>query len=173
MLFQLHYVLAIVCILSRDRHIHVLLYGPQLAVEAVSNFLQCLLDLVDSDLVLHLLIGPLFELASARVERVLYLADHIALDRLLSLVQAPQDFLVGSFYHLAEHFNVLLPILHHFFHVHFDLALNDIGPLHCLGLMHLKFAFDPTQSQVLLLHLCANFLLMALQLLGEGQDPRD
>lgn len=80
---------------------------------------------------------------------MLDLANDITFDCLLSLIEACHDFLVGPLHHLTQHFNVLLSLLYHFFHVDFDLVFYKISPLHGLRLVHLKVALNPAQSQIL------------------------
>ena len=125
MLLDLHYVLAVVCVLSRDCYRQVLLQGCQLAVEAVCDLLERILDFIHPDFVLHALLAPLFQLRRARIQRVLHLADDIGFHRLLPFSKLVHNFLVGSFDHLPQHFDILLSFFGHLFGVAFELILKQ------------------------------------------------
>ena len=88
-------------------------------MEAVCDLLERILDFIHSDFVFHALLGPFFQLRSARVQRVLHLADDIGFHRLLPFSKLVHNFLVGSFDHLPQHFDILLSFFGHLFGVDF------------------------------------------------------
>ena len=92
-------------------------------MEAICDLLERVLDFIYSDFVLHALLRPLFQLRRARVQRVLHLADDVRFHRLLSFSKLAHDLLVGSFHHLPEHLDILLPFFSHLFGVDFELIL--------------------------------------------------
>ena len=85
MFFHLHYVLAVVGILSRHCYRKVLLKIIQLAMEAISNLLQGVLHFIYSDFVFKRLFSPILQVFRACVQLMLNLAYNIVFDSCLSL----------------------------------------------------------------------------------------
>ena len=81
MLFNLHNILAIVSIFGLQQLLTSFLHALQFAVEAVSNFLKRILNLVDSDFVLKGLIGPLLNCYDTFIYVRLYLSHNVNLQR--------------------------------------------------------------------------------------------
>ena len=94
-------------------------------MEAIRDLLERVLYFIHSDFVLHPLLGPLFQLCRARIQRVLHLADDIGFHRLLAFSKLVHNFLVDPFNHLPQHFDILLSFFGHLFGVDFELILKQ------------------------------------------------
>lgn len=133
-------------------------------MEAIRDFLESVLDLVDSHFVFKSSFSPIFQFLRAFVERMLDLADDIGLDCLLPFGEVAHDLLVSSFDHLAEHFDILLPFFGHFLKVQSDFALQILAFLFVLLVPHFLLAPHVVESLALLLQLLLNFFLLPLHL---------
>ena len=102
---------------------------------------------------------------------MLHLADDVRFHRLLSFSKLAHDLLVGSFHHLPEHLDILLPFFSHLFGVDFELILQQFRFLLAFLLSNILFTLDMAQCLILLLQLELYFLLLPLHLLGDGHNP--
>ena len=101
---------------------------------------------------------------------MLHLADDIGFHRLLAFSKLVHNFLVGSFDHLPQHFDILLSFFGHLFGVAFELILKQFCLLLAFLVPNILLTLHVAQCLILLLQLELYFLLLPLHLLGNGHN---
>ena len=95
-------------------------------MEAVCDFLEGILDLVDPHLVLERLFSPLLDCGDALIDVRLDVGHYFSLKSGLPLAHFIEDLLCTVFNYLSCHCYVFLALLEHLLHLQLQFILQDL-----------------------------------------------